>query len=449
MDSDGLTECLLIFAAIALKAFFSAAENAVTEISDAKVKGFEKGSANQKSLFRLLKKPSRLINAFAANRIFSAVIIAYLAYAFYAPPLNKALSPMGKLAPFVAAAIILVATVFVLTFFCDGLPKRLVTKDNCEKLAVFCVPAVNTMIILLTPLTALSGLLTGLVARLSGSSAISDGNSVTEEEILMMVDAGNETGVIEADQKEMINNVFSFDSLRISDIMTHRTDITAVDTDAKITDVVAAAIDSGFSRIPVYKDSIDRITGIICVKDLLCMVGSDAADSAKVSDFIREAVYIPETVSCGSAFKLLTEKKMQIAVVIDEYGGTAGIVTMEDIVESIVGNIQDEYDDETEDIVLTSDGTYLINGTAEPEAVLEKLGITLPEDNDFDTVSGFIVSLLGRIPDKNEAPSVSFGNCTFTVLVTEDMCITKVKAVIHNENEQNNDKKKENKNNET
>lgn len=302
------------------------------------------------------------------------------------------------------------------------------------------------MVIILTPLTELSSLLIRILSKIFVSGSVSEKDVVTEEEILMMVDAGSETGVVEQSQREMINNVFDFDDRLVSEVMTHRTDVTAVKTSAKISEIVNAAIESGFSRIPVYEDSIDHIVGIICVKDLLCFVGSEAAESAEAASFVRDIIYLPESVPCGDAFRRLTAEKMQMAAVIDEYGGTAGIVTMEDIVETIVGNIQDEYDDEEENIVRISDDTYTISGTADPEEVFEKLGIPLPEkseDNsdsgefddfdDFDTMSGFIVELLGRIPEENETPSVEYGNWAFTVLVTEDKCISKIKATVTND----------------
>ncbi|MDE7289861.1 MAG: hemolysin family protein, partial [Oscillospiraceae bacterium] len=332
-----------------------------------------------------------------------------------------------------ATIIVLLCTVLVLTVLCDGLPKK-IASGGSRRLACFCAPFVKYLVIILTPLTALSSMLIRLLAKIFVPGGGDEKDVVTEEEILMMVDAGSETGVVEQSQREMINNVFDFDDRLVSEIMTHRTDVTAVRNTAKISEIVNAAIESGFSRIPVYEDSIDHIIGIICVKDLLCFVGSEAAESAEAASFVRDIIYLPESVPCGEAFKRLTEEKMQMAAVIDEYGGTAGIVTMEDIVETIVGNIQDEYDDEEEAIVRISEETYTIAGTADPEEVFETLGIPLPERSedsggedrpfddldDFDTMSGFIVELLGRIPEENENPSVEYGNWAFTVLVTED-----------------------------
>ena len=433
MDSDGYAGLIILLTAILIKGFYTVCETAVTEMDDRRVRN---GGKEFETLAALLEKPSRLVTAFAVNRMLAAVFISYTAAFNYILPLADVFSGIfggSYIAAQIASAVcIMLATVLVLTVFGDGIPRK-IASGGSEKLARFCAPYVKFLVVVLTPMTALSSVLIRLFSMLFGKGGTSEKDVVTEEEILMMVDAGNETGVIEESQKEMINNVFEFDDRTVSDIMTHRTDITAVKIPADVSEIVNAAISSGFSRIPVYEETIDHIIGMICVKDLLCLVGSEAAESALAQSFVRDIVYFPESVSCGEAFKRLTAKKMQMAVVIDEYGGTAGIVTMEDIVETIVGNIQDEYDDEEEDIIKISDDTYTIAGTADPEEILPQFGIILPDDNNFDTMSGFIVELLGRIPEENENPSVKYENLLFTVLVTEDKCITKIKATINNE----------------
>lgn len=440
MDSDGnrlFSGSLIVIALILLKGFFAASEAAITEISDSKVRSFEDKTGAKKTLFLLMSKPSRLITAFSVNRILSAVAIAYLSFYIYHYPLNSLIDNYinnSVVSELISAVIILLGAVLVMTVLCDGVPKKIACSKDSDAFALMCAPAVRYLELSLTPLAALSGLLTSLIARPFGVTSSDDKDVVTEEEILMMVDAGNETGVIEESQRDMINNIFEFEDLTVSDVMTHRTDIVSVPDTAKISDVVNASINSGFSRIPVYDGTVDHIVGIICIKDLLCLIGSGSADDAQARAFVRETVYVPETLSCGSMFRKFTEKKMQMAVVIDEYGGTAGIVTMEDVVESIVGNIQDEYDDEKEELVKVSDDTYTIDGTAEPEEIFEKLGVELPENKDYDTVSGFIIDLLGHIPEEGETPSVKYGNILFTVLITEDMCITKLKATILKEN---------------
>lgn len=448
MDSDGLTGSIIIIAFILIKGFFTICETAVTEINDSKIKGYENEKGAKKTLYNVLSKPSGFITAFSVNRIFTAVIIAYLSVIYYYIPLTDRFIKLfyGEEtetllydarylgAKIFSLILILTGTVLVMTVFCDGLPKRAVNPDNCEKLAFLCAPAVKFLILFFKPVTALSSLFVNLLAMLFGFSQSSGKDIVTEEEIRMMVDAGNETGVIEESQRDMINNIFDFDELSVSDIMTHRTDIIAVELEASVSEVVNASIGSGFSRIPVYDESVDHITGIICVKDLLCLIGSGTAGEANVKGFARDIIYLPESLHCREAFKRLTANKMQMAVAIDEYGGTAGIITMEDIVEAVFGNIQDEYDDEEDELTRISDDTYVINGTADPEYILEQLGISLPEDKEFDTMSGFIVDLLGRIPEEGEHPAVAYGDVQFTVLIIEDMCITKIKAIIQKTN---------------
>ena len=244
-----------------------------------------------------------------------------------------------------------------------------------------------------------------------------------------MVDAGNETGVIEESQREMINNIFEFGDSVVSEVMTHRTDLCAADVESKIGDIVYLAINEGYSRIPVYEGTVDSIIGIIYVKDLLCLVGCEHSEDFTVRQFMRKVMYIPETCKCADAFENMTKTKSQVAIVVDEYGGTAGMVSLEDLLEEIVGNIQDEYDDEKADIIQISDGVFIVSGDANPEDAEEIIGIQLPEGHNYDTMSAFIVDLLGRIPDEDETPSVKYGDFEFTVLLTEDNWITKIKAV--------------------
>lgn len=249
----------------------------------------------------------------------------------------------------------------------------------------------------------------------------------TEDEILSLMDAGAENGEIEASSVELINNVFEFGDLKISDVMTHRVNISAVEESASTDDIVYLALEEGFSRIPVYGESIDNIVGIILVKDLLCLVGKENPEKYTAKDFIREVIYIPESCPCDEAFKLLTESKSGMAVVIDEYGGTAGLVTVEDLIESVMGNIQDEYDDEEINIKALGKGKYQVEGDCDPEEVLELFGYELPEDHDYDTIAGFVTDLLGYIPENTDKnPHADYEDIRFVVTEVSDNCISKL-----------------------
>ena len=225
----------------------------------------------------------------------------------------------------------------------------------------------------------------------------------------------------------MINNIFEFDDIVASDVMTHRTDVVSVDINDSYDKVVKTAIEEGYSRIPVYDDDPDDIKGVLYVKDLLKYVGQDLPKRG-LAHLIRKAYFIPESKKCGELFSEMTEKHVQLAVVSDEYGGFAGIVTIEDLIESIVGNIQDEYDNEDEEFEQLNDNTYTIDGVTDIEAVEEQLGIKLPE-GEYDTVAGMILSILGRIPDEDEHPTVTVSGCEFTVESINERRIERVRIV--------------------
>lgn len=260
--------------------------------------------------------------------------------------------------------------------------------------------------------------------------ALGDGyKSATEDEIMSLVDAGAENGELETSSVEMINNIFEFGDMKISDVMTHRVNIAAVEEGVKTDDIVYLALEEGFSRIPVYRESIDNIIGIILVKDLLCLIGNENPDKYTAKDFIRDVSYIPESCPCDDAFKQLTENKSGMAVVIDEYGGTAGLVTVEDLIESVMGNIQDEYDDEEISIKKVGKEKYQIEGDCDPEEVLELFGYELPEDHDYDTIAGFVTDLLGYIPEDTEkTPHADYEDIRFVVTEVSDNCISKIIA---------------------
>lgn len=254
--------------------------------------------------------------------------------------------------------------------------------------------------------------------------------SATEDDIRSLVDAGAESGEIENSSVELINNVFEFGDLKVSDIMTHRVNIAAVDENANVDDIVYLALEEGFSRIPVFRESIDDIVGILIVKDLLCLIGKDDPDKYTAKDFVREAVFLPESCPCDEAFKQLTESKSGIAVAVDEYGGTAGIITAEDLIESVMGSIQDEYDDEEIKIKKIGNDKYRVDGDCDPDEVLELFGYSLPEGHEYDTIAGFVTDLLGYIPEDTEkTPHVDYEDVRFVVTEVSDNCISNIVAV--------------------
>lgn len=284
--------------------------------------------------------------------------------------------------------------------------------------------------VLLKPLCWLNKKTTGFLRRALGANYA----DVTEDEVMDLVDAlakDEEEGGIEEDSAQMISNVFEFAGLSAGDVMTHRTSIVGVDINTiTLDDLIYLALDMGFSRIPVYEDSVDKIIGIIIVKDLLCLIGKPDLSDFNTRDFVRDVSFIPEACSCSDTFKTLTKMKAGMAVVVDEYGGTAGIVTLEDIIEAVMGNIQDEYDDEKAEITRLDENTYEVLGDADPDDVFALFGVTLPEDHEYETIAGFVTDKLGYIPEGTDImpPAVEYEGVKLVVTMVEDRNILKIRA---------------------
>lgn len=279
------------------------------------------------------------------------------------------------------------------------------------------------------PLTFFVSAVSALTVRLFGKDPNSAPSSVTEEEIRMLVDEGNERGTIEESEKKMINNIFEFDDRDVSQVMTHRTELSAVEINSSLEQVAQVAIESGYSRLPVYDGDIDTICGIFYAKDLIKYI--DHPQDFHLSDNIRKPIYVPESGSCSDVFALLQQEKTQLAVVVDEYGGTFGVVTMEDLLESIVGNIQDEYDQEEATATEIEEGVFLLDGSMSISDAERLLDFYVPDDSEADTLGGFIIEQLGGVPHSPADPrTVAFGGITFTVVHSDERRIEKIRAVL-------------------
>ncbi len=261
--------------------------------------------------------------------------------------------------------------------------------------------------------------------RLFGKKTNTEMVQETEDEILSLVEEGQEKGLIGDDTKNIIENIFDFDDTVVYEIMTHRRDMIAIEDTDPIEKVVNIAVESGYSRIPVYHEDIDSIIGVLYVKDLLKFVCAEVPKNFKISDIVRQVLFVPRTKDCSSLFAQMNKEKIQIAVVVDEYGGTEGIVTLEDLIEDILGNIQDEYDNEEEEIKQISDKKFTVDGSTSIEDIEQLIGKDISDD-DSDTIAGFMLTQLGRVPDEDENPSVEHCGFKFTVLKSEDRRIEEI-----------------------
>lgn len=251
------------------------------------------------------------------------------------------------------------------------------------------------------------------------------------EEIMDMVNESHEQGVLEENEAEMIGNIFEFGEKQVSDVMTHRNSIVALDDGITVREAFDRVMEENYSRYPVYNGDIDNITGVLHIRDLLKAYVEESNQNRTLGEVGEDILFkpycIPETRNISPLFRQMQSDKIHMAIVVDEYGQTAGIVTMEDILEEIVGNILDEYDEEEEQIVTDADGSYIIEGQADLEDVEAKLGITF-EAEDIDTLSGFMIYMFGRIPDDGESFDVEYKGFIFRTLEVRNRIILKVKV---------------------
>ena len=267
--------------------------------------------------------------------------------------------------------------------------------------------------------------------RIFGKGRWTAGEDLTEQEIMSMVNEGHENGVLQESEAEMINNIFTLDQKEAKDIMTHRKQIMALDGTCSLQEVLAEIRDMGYSRYPVYLDDVDNIIGIIHIKDILNQMLDQTnmeQQLTKINDLIRPASFIPETRNIDVLFKNMQSQKIHMVIVVDEYGQTSGLVTMEDILEEIVGNIFDEHDAEEEQIVEEADGSYVIDGMTDFDDVCELLEIHGEELEDFDTLSGFLISRINKIPVNGEHSQVSAYGYRVDVLLVEHRVIRTVRV---------------------
>lgn len=432
---DPYPSIIAILTLIILNALLTAGRTALTMLNDSAVKKMVSSeNARERTVARLLEKPSFLMDgcklaSFSCTAAVFLLLWEQLSFAILSPATQwlrnvSSIRSLAGLALLVLAFLITVLTIHVL---CLLLPYRIACchpQTVALSLAYFCRAAA----LLFYPFAAMNSTLARLLAHLFGVHGENGYEQATEEEIRMMVDVGSEKGEIEQSEKDMINNIFEFDDRNVSAVMTHRMDMIALPKSATLDEIASVAIKTGYSRIPVYDDDIDDITGVLYVKDLLCFIGKPA-NEFDAQKYMRSVLFIPENISCVDLFTQFRTKRVQVAIAVDEYGGTAGIVSMEDLVESIVGSIQDEYDHEEELVQKLADGCYELDGTIPIDDVERLFDIELDNDSDYDAIGGLLIEALERIPSPNDHPSVTLAGIEFTILLVEERRISRIRAV--------------------
>ena len=422
-----LLDILLVLFFVLVNAFFSGTEMAVISLNDAKMhKLAEEGDRKALRVLKFIDNPGNFLATIQVGVTLAGFLSSAFAASSFASKLALLIDPEshhGWIEPLMTVLITIVLSYFSLVLG-ELVPKR-IAQNKPEKWAFAAAGIVKFFGAILKPFVWFLTVSTNLILCLFRIDPNQTDKTVTEEEIRMMVDVGSESGNIEDTEKEMIENVFEFNDKEVSEIMTHRKRIVSLPIDAEYDEVMRVAREEKFTRIPVYKDTIDDIIGILHIKDLIGIMPPTEDKPFKLEKFIREPLIVHETRKISSLFGEMKNCGMQMAVIVDEYGGTMGIATIEDMLEELVGNITDEFDDEADEFVKLSNGDYIVRGDMTLSDLEDVLDIELDND-EYDTIAGLVISQLDRVPEETEHPVVNYKNLRIKVLKVEENAISKV-----------------------
>ena len=427
---------ILLIVLIAINAYFAASELAIVSLNDAKLeKMAQEGNRKARILYDMTSKPTTFLSTiqigvtlsgFLSSAVAADTFADYIVYLFRNLPIDLSVVRI------ISIFLITLLLSFVTLVFGELLPKRIAIRDP-EKVAFGVCGSLKLCYSIFKPIVWLVSKTVNGIANAIGIKETDAQAEYTEEEIRIMVDAGNEKGFIETEQKEMINNVFEFNDRTVGEIMTHRTDMEALDVNENLNEVFKRFTESGHSRIPVYDEDIDDIVGMLYVKDLLeLVVDEDKKEHFSIKKYMREPMFVYANLKCDDLFDEFQKTKVQVAIVLDEYGGTYGIVSMEDLLESIVGDIQDEYDDEEQELQELNEHHFIVDGAAIIDDVSKLIGVEL-DDSENDTIGGLIMDKLGYVPEEDERPSVTIGRALFTIKSMDERSIDKIDIILNPE----------------
>ena len=434
------TQIIILVILILLNAYFAATEMAFVSLNDSKIEQDAKsGNKKSKQILKMLKSPSK----FLATIQIGITLAGFLSSAFasdafadeLAPILNSAI-PAVSIEVWKGISIIIITLIlsFFTLVFGELVPKRLAMKYY-EKIAYATIGPIRAISLVTAPFVKLLTASTNMVSKIFGVGE-SEEEVVTEEEIKMMIAQGEEKGTIEREEKQLLNNVFEFNDIIASEAMTPRTEMYAIDVNEDFKNLIDEIDELKYSRIPVYDEDIDDIQGILYVKDILKPLKEN--QEIDIKKLMREPYFVPESKDIDELFKDMKQNKVQMAIVIDEYGGTAGLITMEDIIEELVGNIFDEYDDEEPEVKKIDDNTYILSGSLTSYDLKKIFDVEMP-DGDYETLSGYLIDKIGRIPDEGEHPIIEGEMLTYKVEEVEDKRIKYVKVCKNLNNETTDD----------
>lgn len=424
-------QIILIVILTLINAFFASAEMAIVSINKNKVKHLaEEGNKKAKLLLKLMEEPTKFLSTIQVGITLAGFFSSAAAATGLSGTFGQVLSRAGI--PY-SEPIALVVVTFILSYitlvFGELFPKR-VALQNAEAIAMFSVTPILFVSKLTVPFVKLLSLSTNMLIRLIGLEVEGLDEKVSKEEIKSMVEVGQEHGVINETEKEMINSIFEFDDKLAYEVMTPRTSVYLINIDDQLNSYVDNLIAERYSRVPVYEGDSDNIIGILYMKDFFVEARNQGFDNVNIRAILQQPYFIPETKNIDELFKELQAAKKHMAILIDEYGGFSGIVTIEDLIEEIMGEIEDEYDEEALTIKKIDANTFIVDGLLPLNDFNEKFHTTI-EANNYDTIGGFIIDEIGHIPSNPEEEyNIEIDNLVIKIEDIKEKRINRLKVYI-------------------
>ena len=422
-----VSQFILILVLTLLNAFFASAEMAIVSVNRNRIKMLaDDGNKKASLLVDLLEEPNKFLSTIQVGITLAGFFSSASAATGISEVIGASLSQLGI--PY-AQSISLVVITIILSYFTlvfgELVPKRIALQKS-EQMAMLSVRPIVFVFKFAKPFVKLLSLSTNVLLRVIGMSDTDLEEKVSREEIKSLVDAGEEYGVINQIEKEMINSIFDFDDKLAKEVMTPRTEVYMINSQLPLS--IEELLEENYSRIPVYEGDMDNIIGILYLKDFLHEAYQVGFENVDIKKLLHRPYFVPECKNIDQLFKELQKSKNHLAVLIDEYGGFSGIVTIEDLIEEVMGDINDEYDDDDPLIRKIDNDTYMVNGLISIKELNDKLHLNLDEETeDYDTLGGFLINQIDYIPSETEECMVEYENLLFKVQCVKDKRIETVK----------------------
>ena len=424
---------LLIFLTL-VNAFFASAEMAAVSVNKNKIKILAENEDNKKAklILELLEEPTKFLSTIQVAITLSGFLASASAATSFSKPLGKLLTQCGISYPYNENISLIFVTIILSYFtlvFGELVPKR-IALQKAEFISLFSVKMILTISKITSPFIKLLSLSTNFVLHILGMKDEKLEENISKEEIKSMIEAGQANGVFNETEKEMINSIFEFDDITVGEIMTARTDVFMVNIDVPVSEYIDNLLSKKYARVPVYQNTSDNIIGTLHLKDLIIEARKNGFENIDVKSIIRKPYLIPESKKIDELFKEMQKSKKSMAIIIDEYGGFAGIVTMEDLVEEVMGEIEDEHDISSPQITRIDKFTYIVNGLISLDELNEKFGTDI-ENHGYNTLSGYITSIIGVVPNKTyEGKELEIDKLRLKIEETKENRIEKVKVIL-------------------